>query len=128
MRQLQMNETSPTAATPDVCQCAEHSVTLCPCGKPARRKFCSNACRQAAYRNSAAHTDNLKRLRDARRARKHDYIVLKNASYKRLNAYRGFTPQTGIYGGPAASGVPSVRIGDLDLNYYLTGKEEGESK
>jgi len=114
-----MHDNSDTVASLDVCQHAENSVTLCPCGKPALRKFCSNACRQAAYRKSTAHMENLKRLRDARRARKNDYIALKNASYKRLNAHRGFTQQTGIYGGPAASGVPSVRIGDLDLNDYL---------
>jgi CDGSH-type Zn-finger protein len=111
---------SAAAATPEVRQHAKHSVTLCPCGKPARRTFCSSACRQAAYRKSTAHAGNLKRLRDAREARKRDYIAQKNACYKRLNAHRGFTEQTGIYGGPAASGVPSVRLGDLDLNYYLT--------
>lgn len=114
-----LHDNSAMVATLDVCQHAENSVTLCPCGKPAKKKFCCGACRQAAYRKSTAHTDNLKRLRDARTARKNDYIALKNASYKRLNAHRGFTQQTGIYGGPAASGVPSVRIGDLDLNDYL---------
>jgi len=114
-----MHHNSDTVASLDVCQHAENSVALCPCGKAAKKKYCSDACRQKAYRTGAAHVANLKRLRDARRARKNDYIALKNASYKRLNAHRGFTQQTGIYGGPVASGVPSVRIGDLDLNDYL---------
>jgi hypothetical protein len=112
MTQLQMSATSPTAAAPDVCQHAEHSVTLCPCGKPARRRFCSSACRQAAYRKSAAHTDNLKRLRDARRARRADY-------YQRRNRSRALAPVRG-YSGPVADGVP--RLGALKLENYLREK------
>lgn len=103
---------SATAATPDVSQQAEHSVTLCPCGKPARRKFCSSACRQAAYRNSPAHTDNLKRLRDARRARRADH-------YQRRNRSRALAPVRG-YSGPVPDGVP--RLGDLNLKNYLGEK------
>jgi hypothetical protein len=102
----------PTKMRVEVCQQAEHSVTHCPCGKPARRKFCSNACRQAAYRNSAAHTDNLKRLRDARRARRADY-------YQRRNRSRALAPVRG-YSGPIADGVP--RLGALKLENYLGEK------
>jgi hypothetical protein len=48
------------------------SVTICvACGaNPARRKFCSNACRQSAYRKSAAHTACLKRDKDWRSSRR----------------------------------------------------------
>lgn len=91
---------------------AENSVTLCPCGKPARRKFCSNACRQAAYRKSTAHTDNLKRLCDGRKARRIDY-------YQRRNRSRALSPVRG-YSGPVADGVP--RLGDLKLENYLGEK------
>jgi hypothetical protein len=104
-----MHDNSATVAALEVCQQAEHSVTLCPCGKPARRKFCSNACRQAAYRISTAHTDNLKRLRDARRARRADY-------YQRRNRYKALSPLRG-YSGPTVSGVP--RLGALKLKNYM---------
>jgi CDGSH-type Zn-finger protein len=104
--------TSAAAATPEVCQHAEHSVTLCPCGKLARRTFCSGACRQAAYRKSTAHTDNLKRLRDARRARRADY-------YQRRNRSRALAPVRS-YSGPVADGVPG--LGALKLENYLGEK------
>ncbi len=123
-----MHDNSDTVASLEVCQQPEHSVTLCPCGKPARRKFCSNACRQAAHRSGDAHAANLKRLRDAREARRAAYKALKNKYDERRNLYRTFTPQTGVYGGTTPSGVPSVRIGDLDLKDFLAEKEELESE
>ena len=48
------------------------SVTLCQhCGlNPARRRFCSSACRQAAYRKSPAHDANLDRQKKLRRERR----------------------------------------------------------
>jgi hypothetical protein len=106
------HDNSATVATLDVCQHAENSVTLCPCGKPARRKFCSSACRQAAYRKSAAHLANLKRLRDARTARRADH-------YQRCNRSRALSPLRG-YSGPVPDGVP--RLGDLNLKNYLGEK------
>jgi CDGSH-type Zn-finger protein len=98
--------------TLDVCQHAENSVTLCFCGKPARKKFCSNACRQAAYRTSEAHIASLKRLRDARTARRADHYQRRNRD-RALNSVRG-------YSGPVADGVP--RLGDLNLKNYLGKK------
>jgi hypothetical protein len=119
---------SPIATKPDVCPPEKQGVTLCPCGQPARRRFCSNACRQAAHRSSDAHATNLKRLRDARAARRAAYELLKNGYDARRNVYRSFTTTTGIFGGPTPSGVPSVRIGDLDLKDYLTEKDEGRKQ
>jgi hypothetical protein len=97
------------STTVDVSQQAKRAVTLCLCGNPARRKFCSSACRQAAYRTSAAHVDNLKRLREARKARRDDY-------YRRRNRDKALTSVRG-YSGPAVSGVP--RLGGLKLENYL---------
>jgi hypothetical protein len=61
-------ETGPLEVCPD----EKDSVTLCAeCGvKPAIRKFCSNACRQAAYRKSPAHAACLRRDKDWRKARR----------------------------------------------------------
>ncbi len=106
------NKIVATAITLDVCQHAENSVTLCFCGKPARKKFCSNACRQAAYRTSAAHIASLKRLRDARTARRADHYQRRNRD-RALNSVRG-------YSGPVADGVP--RLGDLNLKHYIGAK------
>jgi hypothetical protein len=94
----------------EVRQLPKDSVTqkTCPCGKPAKKKFCCSACRQAAYRTSPAHVDNLKRLRNARAARKADH-------YRRKHQYQAISTVRG-YGGPIPSGVP--RIGDLNLNNY----------
>jgi CDGSH-type Zn-finger protein len=107
-----MHDNLETVATPDVSQHAEHSVTLCPCGKPAKKKFCCGACRQKAHRNSPAHTDNLNRLRNARRARRADY-------YQRRNRSRALATVRG-YSGPVADGVP--RLGALKLENYLGEK------
>jgi hypothetical protein len=94
----------------EVCQPTKDSVTrkTCPCGKPAKKKFCCSACRQAAYRTSPAHVDILKRLRDARVARKADHYRRKH-QYQAISTVRGF-------GGPIPSGVP--KISDLNLNNY----------
>jgi hypothetical protein len=83
----------------EVRQLPKDSVTqkTCPCGKPAKKKFCCSAC-----------VDNLKRLRNARAARKADH-------YRRKHQYQAISTVRG-YGGPIPSGVP--RIGDLNLNNY----------
>jgi CDGSH-type Zn-finger protein len=91
----------------DVSLATESSVTLCFCSKPAKKKFCSSACRQAAYRASESYAANLKRLQNGRLARRQD-------QYRRRNKYRALNV---IYSGPFAGGVP--RIGDLDLRNYL---------
>ena len=101
-----------TAQTLDVCQHAENSVTLCNCGKAAKKKYCSDACRQKAYRTSAAFLANKKRWEDARMARRADH-------YQRRNRSRALSPLHG-YSGPVAGGVP--RLGDLNLKNYLDEK------
>jgi hypothetical protein len=106
-----VRQTAILTLTLDVSQQTKDSVTqnTCPCGKPAKKKFCCSACRQAAYRTSEAYASNLKRLRDARAARKADH-------YQRKHQYQAINPVRG-YGGPFPSGVPSV--GNLDLSNYL---------
>ena len=85
--------------------CAECGVT------PIRRKgakFCSNACRQAAYRKSPAHARALKRLADARTLRRKTWEQRRQRD-KALGVFRG-------YGGPEVSGVPT--LGMLDLRNF----------
>jgi CDGSH-type Zn-finger protein len=108
----EMHDNSDTVASLDVCQHAENSVTLCPCGKAAKKKYCSDACRQKAYRTSAAFLANKKRWEDARMARRADH-------YQRRNRSRALSPLHG-YSGPVVDGVP--RLGDLNLKNYLDGK------
>jgi CDGSH-type Zn-finger protein len=107
-----MHHNSDTVASLDVCQHAENSVTLCPCGNPAKKKYCSDACRQKAYRTSAAFLANKKRWENARTARRVDH-------YQRRNRSRALSPVRG-YSGPVADGVP--RLGDLNLKNYLGEK------
>jgi CDGSH-type Zn-finger protein len=61
-----MHDSLTTVASPDVCQQHESSVTLCPCGNPAKKKYCSDGCRQKAYRTSAAFLANKERWKNAR--------------------------------------------------------------
>jgi CDGSH-type Zn-finger protein len=104
-----MRDNSATVATLDVCQHEKHSVTLCPCGKPARRKFCSGACRQAAYRTSAAFLTNKKRWEYARTARRAEW-----ESRRHRDKHLTFD---GLHGGNLVAGVP--RLGELNLKKYL---------
>ena len=55
-----------------MCLDEKNGVTLCAeCGtNPAHRKFCSSACRQAAYRKSPAHAAILARERHRRAVRR----------------------------------------------------------
>ena len=91
---------------------AKDSVThLCEeCGTvPARLRFCSNKCRQAAYRKSPAHKAQLKKLVDARKRRRENHYAHTNRA-RALGSFRG-------YSGPTTPGVP--RLGDLKLSNYL---------
>lgn len=81
-----------TAQTLDVCQHAEDSVTLCDCGKAAKKKYCSGACRQKAYRTSAAFLANKKRWEDARMARRADHYQRRNRSRALRPVARVFRP------------------------------------
>jgi hypothetical protein len=105
------------------------SVTLlCPCGQPAKRMYCSGACRQKAYRTSEAHIAQLARLRGARAARRKDYEPLRSdflekydAYLKSLNRYRAISP-LGQYAGQDYGGAfkPSVpRLGNIKLGPYM---------
>lgn len=89
--------------------CMECSVT------PVSRKsakFCSNACRQTAYRKSPAHTKALKRLANARTLRRATWEHRRHRD-KAMGVFRG-------YGGPEVSGVP--RLGMLDLRNFKEAK------
>jgi|SRR6516164_4043409 hypothetical protein len=72
-----------------------------------RKRFCSNACRQAAYRKSAAYTGTLAKKKEQRLRRR-------NAYFKRR--YRFKTLFLGCHSGPIATDVP--RLGMLDLKNY----------
>jgi len=100
--------------TAEPCLHDKPSVTPCAhigCTNPAKKngKFCSNGCRQAAYRTSPAHLKNLKRFKNARLKRRADY-------YQRTNRARALSSVRG-YGGPITSGVPV--LGTLNLRNYL---------
>ena len=107
-----MHDNSEMVATVDVCQQAKRSVTLCPCGKPARKKFCSGACRQAAHRTSPAFLANKKRWENARIARHAEWESRRNRD-KHLTF-------DGLRSGNLVAGVP--RLGDLNLRKYLEAK------
>jgi hypothetical protein len=89
-------------AMPEVCPDGKDSVTFCTqCGiRPAKRKFCGDACRQAAYRKSAAHTACLARDRNWRRARKLAHGMLRNR-----DRYIGSLP---VISGPGNDAVPRL--------------------
>ena len=77
---------------------AKDGVTQClreGCTNPAKKKFCSSACRQAAYRNSEAHKATLAKNRDWRLKRRNAYFALKN--YDRALTFDG------VYSGPSSS-------------------------
>jgi hypothetical protein len=62
-----------------VCSDTKDSVTNCEYCKTkrAKRKFCSNACRQAAYRNSDAYKRNLLKQGVRRLKRRNDWYAEK---------------------------------------------------
>ena len=107
-----MHDNSATVATLDVCQHSENSVTLCPCGNPAKKKYCSDTCRQKAYRTSAAFLANKKRWINARMARRAEW-----ESRRHRDKHLTFD---GLHGGNLVAGVP--RLGDLNLENYLEAK------
>jgi hypothetical protein len=79
---------------------AKDGVTQCQregCTNPAKKRFCSSACRQAAYRNSEAHKAALAKNRDWRLSRRNAYFALQRRD-KTLTPY--FTP----------SGPPSSQV------------------
>lgn len=80
---------------------AKPSVTLCEnCGvNPARSKFCSGACRQAAHRKSPAHSARLQTLKLRRKKRRENHFRDKYSA--RSLGLNGWT-------GPVASWVPSL--------------------
>jgi hypothetical protein len=83
-----------------VCPDAKDGVTQCQregCTNPAKKKFCSSACRQAAYRNSEAHKATLAKSRDWRLRRRNAYFALQRRD-KALTPY--FTPS-----GPSSTQV-----------------------
>ena len=97
--------------------CAQHaSAGVCHrsgCGVTLtnpRAKFCSSACRQAAYRSSPAHAARLVTLRSARKLRRARYFEFKRRA-SGLHQYRG-------YGGPVPAGMPA-RVGGLDLRPFV---------
>lgn len=65
------------------------------CTNAAKKKFCSSACRQAAYRNSEAHKAILAKDREWRLRRRNAYFALKNRD-RALT----FDP---VYSGPSSS-------------------------
>jgi hypothetical protein len=95
-----------------VCVSEKDGVTLCEhCGEGAASgRFCSNKCRQAAYRKSSpAYRAYLKRLKEARKQRRADHYQRKNRA-RALGTFRG-------YGGPLTPGLP--KIGSLELKNYF---------
>jgi hypothetical protein len=89
-----------------VCPDTKDGVTRCQregCTNPAEKKFCSSACRQAAYRNSEAHKAALAKNRDWRLSRRNAYFALQRRD-KTLTPY--FTSS-----GPSSTQV--FRRGDL---------------
>ena len=73
-----------------------------------QRSFCSDACRQIAYRKSPAHRACLDGLKNQRLNRR-------NAQTRRKNAFKYFSFD-GLHSGPDATGVPS--IGMLNLKQF----------
>lgn len=79
----------------------KHSVTLCEnCGvNPARSKFCSGACRQAAHRRSPAYAAHLLTLKLRRKKRRENH-------YRDKYGARSLGPNG--WSGPVASWVPAL--------------------
>jgi hypothetical protein len=80
-----------------------------------RAKYCTNACRQAAYRTSPAHAARLATFRSARKLRRETHFKFKHRASS-LHPYRG-------YGGPVPAGMPA-RFGGLDLRPFLAQARE----
>lgn len=96
-----------THASAGVCHHADCGVTL----TNPRSRFCSPACRQAAYRQSSpAYATHLATLRLARKLRREDHASFKRRATS-FHHYRGL-------GGPVPAGMPS-RCGGLNLRPYL---------
>lgn len=98
-----MNSTQVQTQTPEVCPSQNSGVTtLCAhCGiNPATKKFCSSACRQAAYRLSPAHRKNLDKQKSVRLQRRNRWVAAKT----RDKAF-GFD---GRHGGHVNPNVPSL--------------------
>jgi len=72
-----------------------------------QRSFCSDACRQAAYRKSPAHRKCLDGFKNQRQNRR-------NTQTRRKNRDKAF--YLDCYSGPVVDGVPSV--GMLDLKQF----------
>lgn len=111
-----MNSTSmQPQAVAVVCQVAKDSVThLCAeCGlAPARNRFCSGKCRQAAYRKSPAHAAHLEKLKAARKRRRKAW----QTEISRARSF-GIGANNLRYGGPRPDGVP--QLGQLKLKNYF---------
>jgi len=99
-------ELPPDVQTLDVCQNAEVGVTLCShCGlRPATKKFCSNVCRQAAYRLSPAHSRWLEKQKSKRLARRNRWVAARFRD-------KSFTFD-GLFGGQMNTTVP--RLGEFE--------------
>jgi hypothetical protein len=98
--EFRQGRTSRMDETLKVCPDAKDGVTQCQregCTNPAKKKFCSSACRQAEYRNSEAHKANLAEDRDWRLRRRNAYFDLQRRD-KALTPY--FTPS-----GPSSTQV-----------------------
>ena len=83
-----------------VCPDAKDGVTQCQregCTNTAKKKFCSSACRQAAYRNSETHKATLAKNKDWLLRRRNAYFALQRRD-KALTPY--FTPS-----GPSSTQV-----------------------
>lgn len=102
-----MNPAMVTDTALEVCQPSNDSVTFCLHCKvnPAKRRFCSNACRQAAYRLSPAHRKNLDRQKTARLDRRNRWV---SARFRDKH----FTFD-GLFGGHINDAVPR-RLSDFE--------------
>ena len=92
-------------ASAGVCHRSQCGVTL----PNQRSKFCSAACRQAAYRQSPAYATYLATLRIARKMRRETHARQKHRDTS-LHQYRG-------HGGPIPAGL-AARFGDLNLRPF----------
>jgi hypothetical protein len=118
---LKHEHMTPTCPTVDdaiqVCESVKNSVTASclECKSPfqtilfktgkQQRSFCSDACRQTAYRKSPAHQACLDRLTNQRTNRRVEH-------FRRKNAFKSIGLST-AHSGPDAVGVPRVSMLDL---------------
>jgi hypothetical protein len=78
--------------TPVVCLNTKEAVTICVHCKsnPAKRLYCSNACRQAAYRLSPAYAEAKTRAKDRRLSRRNRWVAAKTRDkYLTFDGRRG---------------------------------------